>query len=106
MTSTNLAETSRPFLAYLDEWYATLPDLALAELIGREPERVALISIDVINGFCTEERAASRRTSGGSHGRWPSCSRAPTRSACGTSRSPRTRTIRTRPSSAPTRRTA
>jgi nicotinamidase-related amidase len=58
---TNLAETSRPFLAYLDSWYATLPDLPLAELIGREPERVAVISIDVINGFCTEGPLASER---------------------------------------------
>lgn len=58
---TNLAETSRPFLAYLDEWYAALPDMPLAELVGSQPERVAVISIDVINGFCTEGPLASAR---------------------------------------------
>lgn len=56
-----LAETAGPFLAYLDEWYAALPDMPLAELVRREPERVALIGIDVINGFCTEGPLASER---------------------------------------------
>lgn len=59
--STNLVESSRPFLAYLDEWYAALPDLPLAQVVGREPGRVALISIDVINGFCTTGPLASER---------------------------------------------
>ncbi|MEN9935909.1 MAG: hypothetical protein RLZZ387_2488 [Chloroflexota bacterium] len=57
----NLAETARPFLAYLDEWYDALPDLPLAKVIGAEPERVAVISIDVINGFCVEGPLASGR---------------------------------------------
>ncbi|HWQ11660.1 MAG TPA: isochorismatase family protein [Roseiflexaceae bacterium] len=60
-TRANLVETSRPFLRYLDEWYAALPELPLAQVVGREPERVALISIDVINGFCTEGPLASER---------------------------------------------
>jgi nicotinamidase-related amidase len=57
----NLAESSRPFLAYLDEWYAALPELPLGQVVGREPERVALISIDVINGFCVEGPLAAER---------------------------------------------
>jgi nicotinamidase-related amidase len=57
----SLVEKSRPFLAYLDEWYDSLPDASLAEVIGGRPERVALISIDVIVGFCTNGPLASAR---------------------------------------------
>lgn len=57
----DLINTTQPFLTYLEEWYNKLPDLALAELIAGAPERVALISIDVINGFCTEGPLASAR---------------------------------------------
>jgi nicotinamidase-related amidase len=59
--SLNLSHTAQPFLAYLEAWYAELPSLALAELIGNEPERVGIISIDVINGFCTSGPLASER---------------------------------------------
>jgi nicotinamidase-related amidase len=57
----NLANSSAPFLAYLDEWYAGLAPLALRTAIGDTPERVALISIDVINGFCASGALASPR---------------------------------------------
>lgn len=57
----NLADRARPFLTYLDEWYATLPDLPLEEIIAGAPETVALISIDVINGFCKSGPLASER---------------------------------------------
>ena len=60
-TPVNLIDGSRPFLAYLERWYHELPDLALSEVVGREPERIAVISIDVINGFCTEGPLASER---------------------------------------------
>jgi len=60
-TSINLVDNARPFLAYLEGWYAGLGDLALAEVVGGEPERVALISIDVINGFCVSGPLASDR---------------------------------------------
>ncbi|HMP41916.1 MAG TPA: isochorismatase family cysteine hydrolase [Roseiflexaceae bacterium] len=56
-----LTEHAMPFLAYLDQWYAQLSDLPLAEVIAGEPERVALISIDVINGFCVSGPLASER---------------------------------------------
>lgn len=49
-----LAEQAVPFLRYLDEWYAALPTVALAELIGERAERVAVLSIDMVNGFCRE----------------------------------------------------
>lgn len=57
----SLVDGSRPFLAYLEEWYANLPDLPLAQVVGDAPQRVALISIDVINGFCVEGPLASER---------------------------------------------
>ena len=60
-TTINLPDRARPFLAYLEEWYAGLPELPLSELIAGEPERVAILSIDVINGFCTEGPLASER---------------------------------------------
>jgi nicotinamidase-related amidase len=57
----NLSDKSRPFLAYLDDWYKHLPALALADVVGDAPERVALFSIDMINGFCKEGPLASAR---------------------------------------------
>ena len=60
-TKIDLANTAQPFLDYLDEWYNTLPELPLAEVVGGEPERVAVISVDVINGFCKSGALASGR---------------------------------------------
>jgi nicotinamidase-related amidase len=57
----NLADHSRPFLAYLDQWYAALPSLTLTEVIGDQPERVVMMSIDMINGFCCEGPLAGPR---------------------------------------------
>ncbi len=50
----NLADRSRPFLTYLDHWHTALPSLALAEVLHDRPERVVVMSIDMINGFCCE----------------------------------------------------
>ena len=60
-TNTNLLENSRPFLAYLEEWYNALAAMALDEIVAGASERVALISIDVINGFCKSGPLASER---------------------------------------------
>ena len=60
-TKINLLDRSRPFLAYLEEWYNALVPLPLAEVVAGEPQRVALISIDVINGFCERGPLASAR---------------------------------------------
>lgn len=57
----NLAQTSQPFLAHLDQWYANLPELPLDDLIGGKPERVAITCVDVIVGFCTEGPLSSPR---------------------------------------------
>jgi nicotinamidase-related amidase len=50
----NLVEPSAPFLSYLEQWYAALPTAELAAIVGDNPERVAVLSIDMINGFCKE----------------------------------------------------
>lgn len=50
----NLSANALPFLDYLDAWYAALPAVELASIVGNRPERVALLSIDMINGFCKE----------------------------------------------------
>src|SRR5262245_23877781 len=60
-TRINLLDQARPFLAYLEEWYNGLEDLPLREVVAGEPERVAVISIDVINGFCKSGPLASER---------------------------------------------
>jgi nicotinamidase-related amidase len=60
-TRINLLDHARPFLSYLEEWYNALAELPLHELVAGEPERMALISIDVINGFCKSGPLASER---------------------------------------------
>lgn len=57
----HLIDKARPFLAYLDEWYDNLPTVSLSEIVGSAPQRVALFSIDMINGFCKEGPLASPR---------------------------------------------
>ncbi|KAB8143922.1 isochorismatase family protein [Chloroflexia bacterium SDU3-3] len=59
--SLNLAERSKPFLGYLEGWYGGLGPQSLEELIAGRPEKVAIISIDVINGFCKAGPLASER---------------------------------------------
>ncbi len=49
---------SRAFLNYLIEWHDRRPTLELATLA---PDRVAVICVDVINGFCTMGPLASPR---------------------------------------------
>lgn len=57
----NLLDHARPFLAYLSEWYAALPHIALAGLVDNQPEQVAVLSVDMINGFCKEGPLAGER---------------------------------------------
>jgi nicotinamidase-related amidase len=57
----SLAERAGPFLAYLEAWYAGLPTPAMADMVGEHPERVAVFSIDMINGFCNEGPLAGPR---------------------------------------------
>lgn len=52
---------AEPFLRYLEAWYAALPAADLAEIVGAHPERVAVFSIDMIDGFCTAGPLAGPR---------------------------------------------
>ncbi len=47
-----LATTGQPFLAYLDEWLAALPEKTL-EQVAPIPGEAAIFSVDLIQGFCT-----------------------------------------------------
>ncbi len=58
--SINLS-AAEPFLRYLEEWYAGLPVVELATIVAEHPERVAVFSIDMINGFCNEGPLAGPR---------------------------------------------
>lgn len=53
--------TAEPFLRYLEEWYAALPVVEMASIVGDKPERVAVFSVDMINGFCYEGPLAGPR---------------------------------------------
>lgn len=57
----SLLDKSRLFLAYLDEWLDQLPEIALADIVGEQPDHVALFSIDMINGFCKHGPLSSDR---------------------------------------------
>lgn len=64
MTDKNLLTASQPFLNYVVAWKSDLEPLPLEEIVGEQPERVAIISVDVINGFCYEGALASPRVAG------------------------------------------
>jgi nicotinamidase-related amidase len=60
MDSRTLVEQSKPFLDYLTDWRAKLPTLDLAAEL-KEPQRAAVISVDLTQGFCTVGPLASPR---------------------------------------------
>jgi nicotinamidase-related amidase len=53
-------EISMPFLEYLDDWYGHAEKMNLSGLLSI-PDKVALVSVDVTNGFCHEGPLASER---------------------------------------------
>jgi len=55
--------TQIEFLDYLDHWLEGLPTAELTQVIV-PPEETAIISVDVINGFCYEGALASPRVAG------------------------------------------
>lgn len=58
---TPVIERVRPFLDYLEHWHSELELVPLRDVVANEPEQVALISVDMINGFCKEGPLASAR---------------------------------------------
>ncbi len=63
MDVSQLLKQSEPFLRYVAEWQAGLPAVPLASLAG-DPARTAIVSVDVINGFCHAGPLASPRIKG------------------------------------------
>jgi nicotinamidase-related amidase len=58
-----LAAQSAGFLDYLDRFLAELPARSLEDVVVRAggPQGVALVAVDVVNGFCTSGPLASAR---------------------------------------------
>lgn len=54
---------STAFLEYLDTFVSGLEDIKLADAV-RDPDKTAIISLDVTNGFCHEGPLASPRVKG------------------------------------------
>ena len=52
--------SEQDFLSYLDQWLAALPSLS-AKDIFKQPEKTAIISVDIINGFCKAGNLSSPR---------------------------------------------
>ena len=63
MISTDLLTQSKPFLAFLEDWQAQLQPVPLSK-VATDPVRTAILSVDVINGFCYEGPLASPRVAG------------------------------------------
>ncbi len=64
MNLEELITSSRPFLAWLVDWYNSRPVLALAELLdGAEntPAHIAVLAVDVTSGFCSDGPLSSER---------------------------------------------
>lgn len=58
---TPLVESATPFLRYLDDWHAKIGEARLDDVIGGQPDKVAVVCVDVIVGFCNEGALASPR---------------------------------------------
>jgi len=52
---------SKPFLQWALDWKETLPTVSITDVVGDHPERVAVLSVDIVNGFCYEGPLASPR---------------------------------------------
>ncbi len=61
-----LVDSSRPFLGWLVDWYNSRPTLDLAQVIEEvgDAGRIAVMAVDVTNGFCTEGALSSERVGG------------------------------------------
>lgn len=64
MNLDQLLSSSRPFLAWLVDWYNSRPVLQWAELLEdleNDPSRMAVLAVDVTSGFCSDGPLASER---------------------------------------------
>lgn len=63
MSTQSLVDHARPFLLDLEEWQKSLPVLSL-ESVAAHPDKTAVISVDIIEGFCNVGALASPRVAG------------------------------------------
>lgn len=61
MDKINLAEGSKTFLNWLSDWYTNLQPITLSAAVD-EPPRTALITVDMLNGFCYAGTLSSPRS--------------------------------------------
>jgi len=61
MNAEQLIINSKSFMNYVVNWKAGLQASPIADLVQNQPDKVAIISVDVINGFCYEGPLASPR---------------------------------------------
>ena len=61
-----LAQQSVPYLEFVEDWLATRPELALDSIIAEAgaPDHVAIVSVDLIVGFCHTGPLSSPRVAG------------------------------------------
>ena len=63
MTGLSAANATATFLRYLDEWYEGLESFSLRDQV-RDPARAAILSADMVVGFCSQGNLASDRIGG------------------------------------------
>jgi nicotinamidase-related amidase len=59
-----LVNGSQPFLNWLVNWYNSRPSLHLAEILNgveNDPDRIAVLAVDVTTGFCSDGPLSSPR---------------------------------------------
>jgi nicotinamidase-related amidase len=59
----NLKEQATGYVDFLEQWVAGLPPVLWSHVIG-QPEQVAVLCVDIINGFCTVGPLSSPRVQG------------------------------------------
>src|SRR3712207_4293194 len=57
----DLVKRSGPFMSWLIDWHRQLPAIRLEDIVGSNPRETAILSVDVINGFCYEGVLSSPR---------------------------------------------
>jgi nicotinamidase-related amidase len=61
MNTDQFINQSRPFIDWMLDWKARLQPLSIASVIQNQPDKVGIISVDVIKGFCTVGPLSSPR---------------------------------------------
>lgn len=58
-----LTQQAKPFIEHIEQWMGELPSARLSQ-IAAKPEQVAVLCVDIINGFCTVGPLSSPRVQG------------------------------------------